>query len=80
MGLLDHLSNAPILGHVPGGNVLEPVKRRERKPMLRCDRCGCWAPMGHEGRMCPICTGGRVPQLQGKLPEVGSQLPGSAVG
>lgn len=56
------LSGGSVLDGVPGGFVLEPVPRKEKKPLLRCDRCGCFAPRGYAGRLCPTCCSGTNPQ------------------
>jgi hypothetical protein len=51
-----------ILDRIPSGSVLDPPPpRQKRKPLLRCDRCGCWPPKGWSQRWCPTCCDGHQP-------------------
>lgn len=74
MGLLDGVGRGLILDQCPEGSLLSEY-RRERRPILRCDRCGCWAGKNRDGQLCHICTGGTVRYVQPALSLGGSQLP-----
>lgn len=40
------LPSGSLLDRVPPGNILDPLpprQKKERKPIARCSRCGCWA-------------------------------------
>jgi hypothetical protein len=69
--LLDRLPGGSVLDHIAGGSVLDPPPRRKRQPLLRCDRCGCLAPKGYAGRICPVCCGGGHP-----TPTIGTGISG----
>ena len=58
------LATGTLLAHVAPGSCLDPVPRRQkrqRQPLLRCDRCGCFAPAGWSERHCPTCCNGSHP-------------------
>jgi hypothetical protein len=60
------VDNGSILSHIPSGSVLDPPPRKEKKPMSRCSRCGCWStPQNIILRSgvywCKTCCGGNTP-------------------
>jgi hypothetical protein len=64
MGILDEIGRPgeALLAGVTSGPCLDPLPAKaERKPLLRCDRCGCFPPQGWSGRHCPTCCGGHHP-------------------
>ena len=69
MGLLDHVSDTPCLGHhQPGISCLSPAPKAPKTtpPIHRCSRCGCWATTRNSilaggVLQCRVCLGGHVP-------------------
>lgn len=67
------LPTGSILDCVPPGSVLSPLPKWDKKPLLRCSRCGCIATKGNTiirngWPWCRVCCGGQNPIPSGASP------------
>ena len=61
--ITSHLPQGSVLDCVAGGSVLSPLPKRDKKPISRCSRCGCWATpnnviLRNNVLWCRTCCGG----------------------
>jgi len=74
--ITSHLPSGSVLSSVVGGNVLDPApprQKKEKKPISRCSRCGCWSTPANVLNVkgvywCRVCCGG----FQGPMDEESS--------
>ena len=62
--MIPKLPSGSLLSHVPPGNVFDPIPKKDKKPMSRCSRCGCWSSPENvilrKGiYWCKTCCGGK---------------------
>ena len=71
--LISHLPQGSLLECVAGGSVLTPLPKKDKKPISRCSRCGCWATpanviIKNNVFWCRTCCGGEVSTPSGASP------------